>query len=63
MTALDALLQDLALYPRWLVALCTIVLAAAVVWLLAKLLKWTLYLAAAVTFGCIVIAVVAWWLA
>jgi len=60
MTEYDALLQNLSLYPRWLVALLTLVVAAVVVWLLAKLLKWTIYLAAFVAFGCIVVGVLAW---
>lgn len=63
MIALDAVLQNLELYPRWLVALGTIAAAAVGVWVLAKVLKWTVYLAAIVTFGCVVVVVIAWWLA
>lgn len=63
MTEVDVLIQNLSLYPRWLVALVTIVAAALVVWVLAKVLKWTIYLAAIVAFGCVVAGVIAWWLA
>lgn len=62
MTALDAALQNLAEYPRWFVALCTIVLATAAIWVAAKLLKWTVYLAAFVALGCVVFGVLVWWL-
>lgn len=37
------LLDSLAEYPRWFVAACLTVVAAAVIWLLIKLLKVTLY--------------------
>ena len=35
---------DLSAYPRWLVVLVGTLLAAAVLWVLMKLLKWTLWL-------------------
>lgn len=63
MIAIEAALQTLEVYPRWLVTLGTILVAAAAVWVLVKLLKWTLYLAAIVTFGGIVLAMLVWWLA
>jgi len=63
MTEVDVLLQNLALYPRWLVALVAIAGAALLVWVLAKVLKWTIYLAAIVAFVCVVAGVIAWWLA
>ena len=46
MTALPpkTLLDSLAGYPHWFVALCLTLVSAAVIWLLAKLLKWSLYL-------------------
>ena len=37
--------DSLALYPRWFVALCTTLALALVVWVLGKILKWTIYLA------------------
>jgi small basic protein len=61
MAFLDAALQNLAHYPRWLVAICTIIVAAAVVWLLTKALKLTLYLAALAVFGVVVWGVYVWW--
>lgn len=63
MTEVDVLLQNLALYPRWLVAVVAIAGAALLVWVLAKVLKWTIYLAAIVAFVCVVAGVIAWWLA
>jgi hypothetical protein len=35
--------DSLAAYPRWFVAACTTIVVAAVIWLLIKLLKWSLY--------------------
>ena len=35
---------DLSAYPRWLVVLVGTLLAALVIWILMKLLKWTLWL-------------------
>ncbi len=40
----NPLLDSLAGYPRWFVAACLTIVAAAVIWVLAKLLKWGLYL-------------------
>ena len=37
------LLDSLAGYPHWFVAACLTLVGAAVIWLLAKLLKWSLY--------------------
>jgi hypothetical protein len=37
-------LDSLAGYPPWFVAACLTVVAVALVWLAAKLLKWSLYL-------------------
>lgn len=62
MSTWDSLLQHLALYPRWLVAMLAIVAGAVLLWLVAKLLKWTVYLAALAVFGCLVVGAVAWWL-
>ncbi len=38
------LLDSLAAYPRWFVALCTTIVVVVGIWLLAKVLKWSLYL-------------------
>lgn len=48
MESLPPFLQSLGEYPRWLVVACLTVVAAAGLWLLIKVLKWTLYLALAV---------------
>ncbi|MDB6167919.1 MAG: hypothetical protein JWM88_783 [Verrucomicrobia bacterium] len=37
------LLDSLASYPHWFVAACLTIVAAAVIWILAKALKWGLY--------------------
>jgi hypothetical protein len=37
-------LESLAAYPPWFVAACVTVVGVVVVWLAAKLLKWSLYL-------------------
>jgi hypothetical protein len=36
-------LDSLASYPHWFVVACVTLVAAAVIWVLAKLLKWGLY--------------------
>ena len=54
--------RNLEAYPAWLVGLCVIVVAVGLVWLLVKVLKWTLYLAALVVAGAAATAVVLWWL-
>jgi hypothetical protein len=41
---MDPLFDAFAGYPRWFVVLCLTIVAAAAIWLLAKLLKWGLYL-------------------
>jgi len=38
------LFDSLAGYPPWLVAGCSTVVIAALIWIAAKLLKWSLYL-------------------
>ncbi len=40
----NPLLDSLASYPHWFVAACLTIVAAAVIWVLAKVLKWGLYL-------------------
>lgn len=39
----STMLESLAGYPRWFVAACLTIVAAAVLWAFAKLLKWSLY--------------------
>lgn len=62
MEALDPIMQNLAAYPRWLVALCGVIVGLGLIWVLVKVLKWTLYLAAIVAAGCVVTGLVLWWL-
>lgn len=38
------LLDSLVGYPRWFVAACLTIVAAVVLWVFAKVLKWSLYL-------------------
>jgi hypothetical protein len=38
-----SLLDSLAGYPPWFVAACLTLVLAAVIWILAKVLKWGLY--------------------
>ena len=38
------LLDSLAAYPRWFVVACLTIVVAVGIWLLAKVLKWSLYL-------------------
>jgi hypothetical protein len=42
--SLSLMLDSLAGYPRWFVAACLTIVLAAVLWFVAKLLKWSLYL-------------------
>lgn len=55
-------LESLSAYPRWLVAIGLAVSAVLVIWLLAKLLKWTLYAAAALAATCVLAGIAVWWL-
>jgi len=48
MDALPPYLDSLGEYPRWFVVACGTVVLAMGLWILAKLLKWTLYLLVAV---------------
>jgi hypothetical protein len=59
---LHDLTRNIEAYPPWLVAGCAIVVALGLVWILVKLLKWTLYLAALAVAGLAVVGVVVWWL-
>ena len=47
---------DLSAYPQWLVVLVGTLLAALVVWILIKVLKWTLW----ILFFCVLIGGVLW---
>lgn len=36
--------ESLAAYPQWLVIACVILVSIGILWLLAKILKWSVYL-------------------
>jgi len=44
MTWLDAALDSFSEYPRWLVVAVGTLVAVVLLWLMAKILKWSLYL-------------------
>ena len=44
MTWLDAAFDSFSEYPRWLVVAVGTLVAAVLLWLTAKILKWSLYL-------------------
>ncbi|MDE3084829.1 MAG: hypothetical protein KGJ37_06395 [Verrucomicrobiota bacterium] len=53
--------HSLATYPAWLVIVCSVLAAAFTIWLLAKLVKWTVaIIAALVILACG--AALVWWL-
>ncbi|MCR6657759.1 MAG: hypothetical protein NVV63_18565 [Opitutus sp.] len=45
---ISAMLNSLAAYPRWFVVGSLTIVTAALIWSLAKILKWSLYLLLAV---------------
>ena len=58
MDAPPPFLDSLGEYPRWFVVACLAVVAAVGLWIVAKILKWTLYLLiAAILIGGIATAV------
>lgn len=62
MDALPPYLDSLREYPPWLVVACLTLVAAVGLWLLAKLLKWTIYLLVAAVLVVGVVAAVWMWL-
>jgi hypothetical protein len=42
-TTSSAILDSMGEYPQWFVAACVTIVAALVIWIVAKLLKWSLY--------------------
>jgi predicted MFS family arabinose efflux permease len=54
MDYINRLLAPFSAYPRWLVYLCFGLAVVLAVWIVGKLLKWTLYLVV----GAVVIAVI-----
>ena len=59
---MEIVVQELAAYPRWMVALVLSVAAFVIIWVGVKLLKWTLYAAAAVLLGVTLAGIILWWL-
>ena len=55
-------MRQAALYPRWLVITSTVLAAIAVLWLVAKLFKWTLILLFTLTVVALVGGAILWWL-
>ena len=55
-------LEPLRVYPRWLVLLCAAIVAGGLLVLVARPLKWTLYLGLTGVFV-VFMAAFAWWLA
>ena len=43
-TSAPTLLDSLADYPRWVVVVCVTIVLAAAIWVVMKLLKWTLWM-------------------
>ena len=41
---IDQCMRQAALYPRWLVITCTAIALALILWIVAKLLKWSVLL-------------------
>lgn len=60
MEQLRHLWAPLSAYPHWFVFLCLVVVAAAVGWLLMKLLKWTVYVVLLLVVLTAILAAVAW---
>jgi len=59
---IDQCLRQAALYPRWLVITSTVLAGIAVLWIVAKLFKWTLILLFMFTVVAIVGGLLLWWL-
>jgi hypothetical protein len=55
-------MRQAALYPRWLVVTSTVLAGIAVLWIVAKLLKWTLLLLFTLLVVAIVGGAILWWL-
>ncbi len=59
---MDMLLQELATYPRWLVAVILSLATIVVIWIGVKLLKLTLYVGAALVLATTLAGIFLWWL-
>jgi hypothetical protein len=59
---IDQCVRQAALYPRWLVITSTVLAAIAFLWIVAKLLKWTLLLLLTLVIVAVVGGLILWWL-
>lgn len=59
---IQSALENLSAYPRWLVATCGVIVALAVLYILGKVLKWTIYLMVAGAAIAVVLGGVYWWM-
>lgn len=59
---IESAVRSLEAYPRWLVTACGIVIGLAMLWAVGKILKWTLYLMAALALIVLGVGAVYWWL-
>jgi hypothetical protein len=57
---LSRLLAPLAAYPRWFVITCAVLVAAAIGWVLVKVIKWTIYVVILFVLVGLVVAAVVW---
>lgn len=59
---IHAAVQNLSAYPRWLVASCAIVVSLTALWVLGKLLKWTIYVIVSLAAIAVIGSGVWWWM-
>lgn len=62
MSEWEQLNEVLAQYPRWLVAFVLALGAVLATWILAKVLKWTIYAAAVLGLVLALAGIAVWWL-
>lgn len=60
MSLLETWLQPLRDYPRWFVLLSFMLVAGAVIWAVAKVLKWSIYAAGLVVFATVTGSLALW---
>ena len=54
--------MNLQAYPRWLVATCGVIVGVTLLWVVGKILKWTLYLVVGLAMLILVAGAVYWFL-
>jgi hypothetical protein len=60
MSSLDSWLQPLRAYPRGFVLVCFVLTAGAAIWIIAKLLKWSVYTVSMLVFAGVTGAFALW---